>query len=96
MKWKRNAEKNERNSREIIDGFKKKMELSQGNWMVIFRKMEVGKKKAVLIVVFKAHIVDIWRKQNCYLITGGYSSLIEEFTDDNQVFTENLLSSRCV
>lgn len=88
-------QKKMKETREIKDRFKKKMELSQGNCMVTFRKMEVGKKKAVLIAVFKAHIVDIWREQNCY-ITGGYSPLIEEFTDDNPVFTDNLLSSYCV
>ena len=44
MKWKRIAEKNERNSREINDKFlknKKKMELGQGIWIVTFGKKEV-------------------------------------------------------
>ena len=56
MKWKRIAEKNERNSREINDKFlknKKKMELGQGIWIVTFGKKEVRERKSALIIAFK-------------------------------------------
>lgn len=37
------------------------------------------------------HMLGTLRKQNCFIITGNYSQLKEDLTNDNQVFTENLL-----
>lgn len=34
----------------------------------------------------------IWRKQKCYIIIGDSNKHKEEFTDNTQVFTENLLN----
>lgn len=74
MKWKRIAEKNERNSREINDNFLKEKNGVRSRNLdgYIWKKGSKG-KEGCPDNCLQRHMLGIRRKQNCYIIIGDYS-----------------------